>query len=97
MKRASFSVLFFIKKTKLLKDGEAPIRLRITVNSISVELQIRRSVALNLWSQAKECSMGRTKAAATERIYPHAQTAGANYSAGVGGRRHYLHNPPDYG
>ena len=64
MKRASFSVLFFIKKTKLLKNGEAPIRLRITVNSISVELQIRRSVALNLWSQAKECSMGRTKAAA---------------------------------
>ena len=64
MKRASFSVLFFIKKTKLLKNGEAPIRLRITVNSISVELQIRRSVALNLWSLAKECSMGRTKAAA---------------------------------
>ncbi len=69
MKRASFSVLFFIKKTKLLKNGEAPIRLRITVNSISVELQIRRSVALNLWSQAKECSMGRTKAAAELNEY----------------------------
>ena len=87
MKRASFSVLFFIKKTKLLKNGEAPIRLRITVNSISVELQIRRSVALNLWSQAKECSMGPTKAAAELN----------EYSAGVGGRRHYLHSPPDYG
>ena len=69
MKRASFSVLFFIKKTKLLKNGEAPIRLRITVNSISVELQIRRSVALNLWSEAKECSMGRTKAAAELNEY----------------------------
>lgn len=63
MKRASFSVLFFIKKTKLLKNGEAPIRLRITVNSISSELQIRRSVSPQQWSQAKECSTGRNKAA----------------------------------
>lgn len=32
MQRNYFSILFFIKKTKLLKNGEAPICLRITVN-----------------------------------------------------------------
>ena len=33
MQNNSFSVLFFIKKSKLLKNGEAPICMRITVNS----------------------------------------------------------------
>ena len=31
MKRATFSILFFIKKSKLLKDGQAPVYARITV------------------------------------------------------------------
>ena len=31
MARKSFSVLFFIKKGKLLKNGEAPVCMRITV------------------------------------------------------------------
>lgn len=32
MQRNYFSVLCYIKKAKLLKNGEAPICLRITVN-----------------------------------------------------------------
>ena len=32
MKRSSFNVLFFLKKTKLLKNGEASVCMRITVN-----------------------------------------------------------------
>ena len=31
-KKSTFSLMFYIKKTKLLKNGEAPICLRITVN-----------------------------------------------------------------
>ena len=31
MKRSSFNVLFFLKKTKLLKNGEASVCMRITV------------------------------------------------------------------
>lgn len=69
MKRTSFGLLFFIKKTKLLKNGEAPVRLRITVNGIGVESQIRRSVPPDLWSQARECSTGRSKAAAELNDY----------------------------
>lgn len=37
MERNSFSVLFFLKKTKLLKNGEASVCMRITVNNIRLK------------------------------------------------------------
>ena len=46
MQRNYFSILFFIRRTRLLKNGEAPIGLRITVNGQRAELQIKRSVPL---------------------------------------------------
>ncbi|HBQ56059.1 hypothetical protein KCV26_15060 [Petrimonas sulfuriphila] len=39
-----FSLLFFIRKTRLLKNGEAPICLRITVNGKRAEMQLSRDV-----------------------------------------------------
>ena len=54
MARKSFSVLFFIKKGKLLKNGEAPVCMRITVNGCMVDISIKRSCPVNLWNQAKE-------------------------------------------
>ena len=42
MKRNSFNVLFFIKKAKLLKNGEASVCMRITVNSGNQHLQEHR-------------------------------------------------------
>lgn len=59
MKRNYFSILFFIKKTKLLKNGEAPICLRITVNGQRAEVQIKRSVDIGKWNVAKECAIGK--------------------------------------
>jgi hypothetical protein len=41
MERNYFSILFFIRRTRLLKNGEAPIGLRITVNGQRAELQIQ--------------------------------------------------------
>lgn len=61
MKRTTFSFVFFIKRTKLLKNGEAPIRLRITVNGNAVESQIKRSIRPELWNQATELSLGRDR------------------------------------
>lgn len=46
MQRNYFTILFFIKKSKLLKNGEAPICMRITVNGQRAEIQIKRSVEL---------------------------------------------------
>ena len=44
MERKRFSVLFFIKRSKLLKNGEAPVRVRVTYDRLYVELQLKRSV-----------------------------------------------------
>ncbi len=51
-------VLFFIKKTKLLKNEEAPICMRITVNSQRAEMMIKRSILPNKWNQPKERANG---------------------------------------
>ncbi len=44
MKRDSFNVLFYLKKAKLLKNGEASVCMRITVNGARVENNIRKSI-----------------------------------------------------
>ena len=61
MERNSFSVLFFLKKTKLLKNGEASVCMRITVNNARSETNIRKSITPSLWNQAKECSRGKNR------------------------------------
>lgn len=61
MKNENFSILFFIAKKRLLKNGEAPVYLRITVNGVCDETRIKRSVPVNLWNQAKECSRGKDR------------------------------------
>jgi len=61
MERKRFSVLFFIKRTKLLKSGEAPVRVRVTYDKIYVELQLKRSVLVPLWSQEKERAIGKDR------------------------------------
>ena len=61
MKRNSFNVLFFIKKAKLLKNGEASVCMRITVNGTRVETNIRKSIDPASWNQAKECARGKSR------------------------------------
>jgi len=61
MTRDSFNVLFFLKKAKLLKNGEASVCMRVTVNRRRIETNIRKSIDPKLWNQAKECSRARDK------------------------------------
>ena len=61
MQRNYFSILFFIRRTRLLKNGEAPIGLRITVNGQRAELQIKRSVPEKQWNAAKGCAIGKDR------------------------------------
>ena len=57
MKRKTFAILFYVKRTKLLKNGEAPIFMRITVDSVIEELAVKRSIKLEHW----ESNKGRAK------------------------------------
>ena len=46
MERKRFSVLFFIKRSKLLKNGEAPVRVRVGKSSVSCPLKPSDSAPL---------------------------------------------------
>ena len=61
MQRNYFTILFLIKKSKLLKNGEAPICMRITVNGQRAEIQIKRSVDISKWNSQKECAIGKER------------------------------------
>lgn len=59
LSNTKLDVLFFIKKTKLLKNGEAPVCMRITVDSERAEMMIKRSVLPNKWNQSKGYAIGK--------------------------------------
>lgn len=53
MTRTTFSVLFYIRRTKLTREGEAPILLRLTVNGIRTDVYIKKTIEPKLWNVAK--------------------------------------------
>ena len=61
MTRATYAVLFYIKRTKKLKDGTVPIYARITVNSQRAEFGLQKSIKADDWDQARGCAHGFTK------------------------------------
>ena len=63
MKRATFTVLFYIKRTKKLKDGTSPIYARITVNSQRAEFSLQQSIQEDQWNKEKGCVRGYSKTA----------------------------------
>lgn len=69
MKQGTMNILFFVLKTKLLKNGEAPVLMRITINGDYDDVRIQRSVPLNLWNAAKGCSKGRDRASVALNAY----------------------------
>lgn len=58
-RRSTLSVLFYIKRQKLLKNGEAPICMRITVDKRKAEIMIKRSVPVNVMESAKGMFKGK--------------------------------------
>lgn len=62
MKQGTMNILFFVLKTKLLKNGEAPILMRITINGHYEEVRIQRSIQLKYWNASKGCSKGKDRA-----------------------------------
>jgi site-specific recombinase XerD len=58
MKRATFTILFYVKRTKLLKNGEAPVYFRISVNGEQVETSLKRSIKPNMWDITRNKAKG---------------------------------------
>ena len=56
MKKKTFAILFYVKRTKLLRNGEAPVFMRITVDAIREEMSIQRSINISEWIEKKGCA-----------------------------------------
>lgn len=61
MERTTFSVLFFIRRTRLNKHGEAPVEMRITINGTRIDSALKRSVPPQYWNTAKGQAMPKTR------------------------------------
>ncbi len=60
-RKSTFSVLFFIKGKKLLKNGDAPVYMRITIDGRFLETSLKRGVNPKLWNEKKQRSTGRDR------------------------------------
>ena len=49
MERRTFKILFFIKKTRVSRNGEVPVLLRVTVDGLRTETSINLKVNPELW------------------------------------------------
>ena len=60
MKRVTFKILFVVKKTRVAKNGEAPVMLRITINGVRAETSTNMKVNPDDWNSVAEKSFGKT-------------------------------------
>ncbi|HUX58738.1 MAG TPA: site-specific integrase [Bacteroidales bacterium] len=51
--KSTFRILFYLKRTKTLNNGESTIFMRITVDGERAEVSTHQSVESNLWNQEK--------------------------------------------
>ncbi|OIP02053.1 MAG: hypothetical protein AUJ98_02630 [Bacteroidetes bacterium CG2_30_33_31] len=58
--KASFSLIFYISRTKAKKNGEVPVYLQIYINGVKTSFQIKRHILPNLWDIGKSQMKGRT-------------------------------------
>lgn len=60
-RKSTFSLLFFIKRKKLLKTGDAPVYMRVTVDGRFLEAALKRGIKPKLWNEKKQRSNGRDR------------------------------------
>ncbi|PLX05991.1 MAG: recombinase [Marinilabiliales bacterium] len=60
-KRNTFNVLFYLKKHRINNFGEAPIYLRISVNSKRVEMSMHLNIEERYWNSKAGKAMGTSK------------------------------------
>lgn len=60
MKR-TFSVLFFVKRSRVTKNGEVAIQLKVTVNKEKIEVSINQTINPDLWNSSTEKATGKDR------------------------------------
>jgi site-specific recombinase XerD len=63
MIRPTFTILFYIKRTKKLKNGNSPIYVRLTINQQRAEFSIKKSINPDNWEIKNGGALGSSKKA----------------------------------
>ena len=58
----TFSLLFYVKKSKENANGECPIYLRITIDGQATEISVKRTVKPSQWNSKGQKVSGHTEA-----------------------------------
>lgn len=61
MERVTFKILFYIKKTRIAKNGEVPVMLRVTVNGLRAETSVNLKVNPKSWNAVAGKSVGNAR------------------------------------
>lgn len=61
MERETYSILFYVKRTKIKKNGMMPIYVRITVNKKRAEFVLEREIEESNWDSSKGQAKGNSK------------------------------------
>lgn len=60
-RKSTFCLLFFIKRKKLLKNGDAPVYMRITIDGRFLEAVLKRGTNPKTWNEKRQRSTGRDR------------------------------------
>jgi len=61
MERTTFKFLFYAKKTRIAKNGEVPVMLRVTVNGQRAETSVNLKINPTFWNVIAGKSIGDTR------------------------------------
>jgi hypothetical protein len=59
--RNSFSLLFYINRSKQKKNGQFPLMLRITLGGRSVAISLKRSIPVDIWNPSSGLAKGKSR------------------------------------
>ncbi|MBK5721712.1 site-specific integrase [Dysgonomonas sp. Marseille-P4677] len=59
--KKTFKILFFVKRTRVAKNGEVPVQVKVTVNRERAEVSINLTVKPESWNAATEKAIGKDR------------------------------------
>ena len=69
MNAKTFKVLFFINRSRIQKNGEVPIWMRITVSGKRENIQVKRTVNPALWDSGRQCVRGNNRVSSDLNLF----------------------------
>lgn len=69
MERKTFNVMFYIRRTRTNRKGDAPVLMRITVDGVRVDTTIKKTIDPDLWDSVRGKAIEKTTEARELNLY----------------------------